>query len=708
MSSTNQSQHTEPTRLQGLLMDIANHFINVPLESTATAINTSLKTLGDFTEADRAYVFNYDHEHQLSSNTFEWCREGIQPQIDELQNVPYEAIPDWIEIHFSGKSLVIPDVLQLDPESGVRQILEPQDIKSLIAIPMMDGDVCTGFVGFDSVRHHHTYTEKEQQLLELFALILVNLNNRIHTQTQLNEAIAKAEAASKAKSAFLANMSHEIRTPLNGVIGFTDLLKNTTLDATQQQYVAYANAAGHTLLSIINDILDFSKIEAGMMPFERIRSNLVEVIEQSIDVVRVASAEKGIPLRVELPEELPPFIWTDPVRLKQIFINLLNNGVKFTENGEVVFSVTYEPLEANQGRFVFAVRDTGIGITDEQKAHLFQAFSQADSSTTRKYGGTGLGLVISDMIARNLGSKILIDNQHEQGTTFYFELITQTEFNHTIDRQPSVKATTITKEQTLTATTINQSESTQTDSGSPNQRRVLIVEDVTMNRLMIRAQLEILIPGAHFIEAENGLEAIACYQRTRPDLIMMDIHMPEMDGIEATRTIRRIEHSAGLRVPIIALTADAFVQQQETCLAAGMDYFLTKPLDSVKLRDIVSKVLKAPTPVIHFEQASLLERCGNKKELVAKLIAIVLDDLPKQLTKLTTALDQNQLEDLWKTAHKIKGTALNLNLPALKEIAASLEQKGRNSDAISSEMKQLVDAIYAEWIIVEPLLKNNG
>ncbi|MFM7709792.1 MAG: ATP-binding protein [Ferruginibacter sp.] len=707
MSTDKQTPHTDPTRLQRLLMDIANQFINVPLHSTATIINTSLKTLGEYTETDRAYVFSYDHEHQLLSNTFEWCRDGIEPQIDELQNVPYEAIPDWIEIHFSGKSLVIPDVLQLDLESGIRQILEPQDIKSLIAIPMMDGDVCTGFVGFDSVRHHHTYTEKEQQLLELFALMLVNLNNRIHTQTQLNEAIAKAEAANKAKSAFLANMSHEIRTPLNGVIGFTDLLKNTTLDATQQQYVAYANAAGHTLLSIINDILDFSKIEAGMMPFERIRSNLVEVIEQSIDVVRVASAQRGIPLRVDMPEELPPFIWTDPVRLKQIFINLLNNGVKFTENGEVVFSVTYEPLEANQGRFVFAVRDTGIGITDEQKAQLFQAFSQADSSTTRKYGGTGLGLVISDMIAQNLGSKILIDNQQEQGTTFYFELITQTEYDIKITQQPSVKKPIIANEQTITESTNVVSNTKQNESGSPNLRRILIVEDVIMNRLMIRAQLEILIPGAQFIEAENGLEAIASYQRTRPDLILMDIHMPEMDGVEATRNIRMLEQTTGLHVPIMALTADAFVEQQENCLAAGMDYFLTKPLDSGKLRAVIATLFNTSSPLIHFEPTSLMERCGNKKELVTKLIAIVLDDIPKQLNKLSTALDQNQLDDLWKTAHKIKGTALNLHLPALKEIAATLEQKGRSSDSISPDMKQLVLDLHAEWTIVQPLLQHH-
>ncbi len=246
-------------------------------------------------------------------------------------------------------------------------------------------------------------------------------------QLQIIEAKEKAEAASKAKSEFLANMSHEIRTPLNGVIGFTDLLKDTPLSSMQQQYVNNANVSGHTLLGIINDILDFSKIEAGMLHLEMIKTDMIELLENSIDIVKYQAEQKNLELLLHINQSMPRFALTDPVRLKQVLANLLGNAVKFTQKGEVELKVDYEALGHGKGKLSFFVRDTGIGITEEQKSNLFKAFSQADSSTTRKFGGTGLGLIISDLIANKLGGKILVDSKQGEGSTFHFEIVTEVE-----------------------------------------------------------------------------------------------------------------------------------------------------------------------------------------------------------------------------------------------------------------------------------------
>jgi signal transduction histidine kinase/CheY-like chemotaxis protein len=572
--------------LQDILMEIANNFINVSLEKTDEVINKSLAMLGEFTQTDRAYVFNYDHFHKLSSNTYEWCRDGIAPQITELQNIPYEAIGDWTAMHFSGKSMVIPNVMDLDPESTVRQILEPQDIKSLIALPMMDGTVCTGFVGFDSVFTFHEYSEKEQKLLELFALMLVNLNNRKETQTRLNQAIAEAREASKAKSEFLANMSHEIRTPLNGVIGFTDLLKSTPLNDTQKKYVENANLSGHTLLAIINDILDFSKIEAGMMEFESIKTDLLGLIDEVTGLAALGAQKKGLAMVKNLDRHLPQFVFTDPLRLKQIITNLLSNAVKFTESGEIDFSVKINPVSVDEAIFRFSVSDTGIGISEEQKSRLFKAFSQADNSTTRKYGGTGLGLIISDKIARNMGSRIEFDTHPQGGSVFYFDIkLKAADYRF----EPDFTGENV-SQQLQSLAELNNTEALvdSHEHPDPSRKKILVAEDVELNMLMLKSQLELIVPQAQLLEASNGREAIRQYQQSAPDLVIMDLHMPEMDGLEATQKIRKIEKESGAAsIPIIALTADAFSQQQENCLKAGMNEFMTKPLDAEKLKQIL-------------------------------------------------------------------------------------------------------------------------
>ena len=242
---------------------------------------------------------------------------------------------------------------------------------------------------------------------------------------RLDIALRKAEIASKAKTEFLANMSHEIRTPLNGVIGFSELLNNTNLTPLQKQYLQNTCTSAHSLMGIINDILDFSKIEAGKLELEKIKTDITELIEDTSDIIRYQASIKGIELLVNVNHNMPRYAVVDPVRLRQILVNLLNNAVKFTERGEIELKVTFTKKKNNLGTFGFFVRDTGIGISPEQEKKLFKAFSQADSSTTRKFGGTGLGLIISNKLAKKMGGEIKLKSEPGKGTTFFFDITTE-------------------------------------------------------------------------------------------------------------------------------------------------------------------------------------------------------------------------------------------------------------------------------------------
>ena len=414
--------------------------------------------------------------------------------------------------------------------------------------------------------------------------LMVGMINDITEKKQMErdllKAKEKAEEASRSKSEFLANMSHELRTPLNGVIGFSDLLVKSLLNDAEREFAENINNSARSLLGVINDILDFSKIESGKMELDIIKSDVAQICRESLGIIRFQAAEKSLNLILTISDDVPGFACVDPLRLKQILVNLLGNAVKFTPSGEIELKVLFREIDSRRGIFTYSVRDTGIGIGPREQEKLFKAFSQADSSTTRKFGGTGLGLVISSMLADKMGSRIELESEPGRGSVFFFSL----------ESEYDIKGADTRKRKDIAA-----EESKPEPAVSINLKPlILVAEDEPMSRLLIKTILKQLIPDARVIETVNGLEALAAYKKEKPYFFLLDVHMPEMDGLEVTRNIRNLENDRGGHVPIIALSAGVIKEEQDTCIEAGMDGFLAKPVDRGALKKILSGYLGFP------------------------------------------------------------------------------------------------------------------
>lgn len=380
----------------------------------------------------------------------------------------------------------------------------------------------------------------------------------------------QAESASTAKSDFLANMSHEIRTPLQGVIGFTELLQNTELDERQRRFLQHTSESAQTLMEIVGDILDFSKIEAGKLDLELLQTDLAELSGQILEIIRPRAVSKGLELRMRLQADLPEIVVIDPIRLKQILLNLLQNAVKFTEVGEVELDVSFQPRTENTGHFMFAVHDTGIGISPEDRSRLFQAFTQADTSTTRRYGGTGLGLTISARLAEQMGGEIDVHSTPGEGSTFILSI--DAEYDPEGKRSNGI---------------IEESSSEEIEE--INHTVVVVADDDQNSRLLIRELFSRISDKIEMHEAVNGQEVLDIMDEHDVNLILMDVQMPIMDGLTASRSIRSDSRQNFGEVPIVALTARAQNIDREECLSAGMNDFLSKPIRFRQLRQIFQK-----------------------------------------------------------------------------------------------------------------------
>jgi signal transduction histidine kinase/FixJ family two-component response regulator len=401
-----------------------------------------------------------------------------------------------------------------------------------------------------------------------------DITDQRRREEELERARDLAEAANQAKSIFLATMSHEIRTPMNGVIGTTELLEHEPLDERQKRLVRTIRTSATALLRIIDDVLDFSKIEAGRIELERVPFQLRAVVESTVDSLSVQAEKKGLALRTLVEPGTPEMLKGDATRVRQILFNLIGNAMKFTEVGEIRVAARVTSRTAGRVTLALSVEDTGIGMTEEQRARLFRPFSQADSSTTRRYGGTGLGLSIVRRLAQLMGGDVAVQSTPGKGSTF-----------------------TVTIDLELAESPMPGRAAQPTPDDGVISGRLLAIDDYPMNLEVLRGQLEIL--GVPVDTADDGIEGLNKWRERPYALVLTDVHMPDMDGFELTRQIRAEEalSRTARRTPIIALTANALKGEAERCTAAGMDGYLTKPLTLDRLQEVVRTWMTiAPDP----------------------------------------------------------------------------------------------------------------
>ena len=503
--------------------------------------------------------------------------------------------------------------------------------------------------------------------------IMRDVSAQKEVETALESARDTALRATEMKSQFVANVSHEIRTPMNGILGMTHLLLGSELNARQRDYAETIRSSAEALMGIINDLLDFSKIEAGCLNIENIEFDLHALLKEVIDLQVPRADAKNLALRLERIEDLPRWARGDPLRIRQILLNLLDNAIKFTPAGEVRLSVLYQ--ESEPYPLQITVSDTGIGMSEEIQGRVFQAFAQADGSVSRKYGGTGLGLTICRQLAELMGGVLTLESRPEQGSSFHLALpVPVSHFS---------------------------SHAARTDPGTQAERlsfsgvKILIAEDNPINQKLLRFMLENL--GVSTQVADDGKTAFDMLDTTRVDLVLMDCQMPEWDGLTATRAIRNREQAEGrARLPIIALSANVMPGFDAVCREAGMDDYLAKPIKEEDLAQRLAAWLTpdkfSPAPFIAtetnasdpaqpaFDIEKLRRICRNDPRQIVEMLRLFISSTESLLAELAQAVGSRNAEQAARQAHQIKGAAAYMGVETMTELASECETQAKIAD----------------------------
>jgi len=709
-----------------------------------------------------------------------------------------QARPAWIE-----------DVTH-DPNFPRAAIATQEGLHAAFGFPILLGSEVLGVLEFFS----QAIQQPDAKLLEMMSAVGSQIGQFIERTSaedalrvyarDLENARQRAEEATRAKSEFLANISHEIRTPMNAMIGMTELALATRITREQREYLSAIESSADALLRLVNDLLDFSKIEARKLQLDHVAFNLRDALEDTMRVLAPRAQQKGVELACQIQPSVPDALVGDPLRLRQIVVNLVGNAIKFTEHGEVVLRVQLESSRNGNAQLHFSVTDTGIGIPVEKQAIIFEAFSQADSSTTRRYGGTGLGLAISAQLVELMGGKISVESQPDRGSTFHFTawfevqqagtkktpllpwrtlahlpvlIVDDNATNRRIleevfanwhmrgvavdggrsalatledslhknqpfavvlldGHMPDMDGFTVaerisndrrfagTKLVMLTSAgqpedvarcrnlgisayltkPIKQSElfdvivtaigqPLATRRRAPKLRKrslsahrrlhVLVAEDNQVNQLLATRIFEKL--GHQVTVVSNGRDACSAVQAGKFDLVAMDVQMPEMDGLEATTAIRIWEKPRGTHIPIIAMTAHAMKGDRESCLAAGMDAYTSKPIRIRELERAITELVQAPVAKVPqaggvIDQTALLAGVDGNRRLLREIARLFLADYPQRLAEIERAISRADAVSLGKAAHSLKGAIGNFAAENAYMAAQRLESIAKSGD----------------------------
>jgi two-component system sensor histidine kinase/response regulator len=663
----------QQAKLQKMLMNIASSYINIPINEVSETIQGSLQELGEFISADQNYIFEYNSNWELATMKFEWCGAGIIPHINEMQKMPVEDFREWANEHRKGNIVYVEDV-QVLPDSPPKGAFEQQGVKSLLSIPMMSGDICIGFVGFHSIKKAHRYSDEEIALLRLFSNMLVNVKNREQTEVKLletnlylktvtekaTEMAAHAEQANKSKSIFLANMSHEIRTPLNAIIGFSQLLnRDRQLTETQKEYLTSIIRAGEHLLALINDILELSKVEAGRIELNPTNVDLHSLIEDIRMIFKERSESKHLQLICETADDLPRYVFVDEGKLRQILVNLIGNAIKFTDTGGVAVRVRSDRIGSSGRSLYVEVQDSGPGIPENEFDKLFKHFEQT-SSGIKKGSGTGLGLALSRELARLMEGDISVSSEVGKGSVFAFSVKIEE------GKEEAVETTCYNRVRCI--------------AKGDEEYRILVVDDKAEN-LHVAVNLLKMV-GFKTNEAVNGKDAVEKFEAWHPHLILMDMRMPVMDGYEATLRIKSTE--MGRQIPIVALTASAFGEEQKKIEQLGIQGYIRKPFRESELFGTIGKVLgikyiyeddnaaAASLPNYTTDEGAIFEDVAKLPEslLLQMKHAVSVADLNQLITLINSIDAENQ-----ELSKQLKALANNYDYEFIQRLLNKEEVK---------------------------------
>ncbi len=536
-----------------------------------------------------------------------------------------------------------------------------------------------------------------------FTISRLNKSNDLIKKAQY-----EAENARRIRDEFLANISHEIRTPMHGVLGMTSLLLDTELNDQQKEFARIIEKSSQSFMNVINDILDFSKLKTGEVELHYATFDIFRLVDEVIADLSENADRKGLKLKAKIDPNIPNLLQGDSLRIHQILINLTGNALKFTEKGEVVITVDLLNETDAAIRLFFSVIDTGIGIHKDNMHRLFKSFSQIDPSLTRKFGGTGLGLVISKQLVKIMGGEIGVSSEEGKGSNFWFKLMLKKQ-----KERRTIQTTELPLHRKLSRFNDKQQEF---GPHKGKHIKVLLVEDDNISQLVAKLTLKKL--GYSVVIASNGKEAIKILCEKIFDIILMDIQMPEMDGIETTRFIRSVESAPQNRnIPIIAMTAHLLDSDRGKCLNAGMNDYITKPiseeeLSSVMQRWITTQVSNKNDQTTSNQQdnassinVGMLERLRKNVGDINPLVQLFLEELPDKIEKISIAVSEQNPDILKKTAHTLKSNCITFGALTMADICMEMELIGNSgeTDGTDELMRQLV----RESKKVVAFLKNN-